>query len=254
MKLKKLLKVSFFLVLLSLNASAQHDTLHIYGPGGPYPVIQELGRLFALQNNVEIQITKGPSNSWIEEAKLKGDLIFSGSEFMMTNFINELKGNVENNDVMPLYYRKSGLLVRPGNPKKIYSLQDLARTNIKILVINGSGLTGLWEDVIGQSRDIKLMRQVRKNIVFYAKNSAEAKQYWISNKDIDVWISWNIWQISNSQLADFIELEDKYTIYRDFGIVPTKKGKQKEISKLFIEFLLSEEAKPIFKKYGWKVD
>jgi hypothetical protein len=33
--------------------------------------------------------------------------------------------------------------------------------------------------------------------------------------DIDAWIIWNIWQVANPTVADLVEVEPEYRIYRD---------------------------------------
>lgn len=249
-------RVLFALVLFLAQhwVQAQNDTIYIYGPGGPYPPIKELAEMFESKNAVKLMITKGPADSWIKQAKSNAHLIYSGSEFMMTAFMHQLSEVADLNDAEPAYLRKSGLLVRPGNPEKITKLDDLLRPDLKILVVNGSGLTGVWEDILGQTREIDKLRAMRKNIGYYAKNSAEAKKIWMEEPDVDVWITWNIWQKANASLADFVELEDKYTVYRDFGLVPTEKGKASQYSQAFFKYLLSNEAKPVFKKWGWVVE
>jgi len=250
-------KLSLLIILFfCMNAFvfAQRDTVYVYGPGGPYPPIKELAETFEKKNDIKIIITKGPADSWLNKAKENAELIYSGSEFMMTNFWYQLSDELNIAEVEPLYLRKSGLLVRPGNPKRIMALDDLLRPGLKILVVNGSGLTGLWEDILGQTRDIGKLKATRKNISYYAKNSAEAKQIWLKNPDVDVWITWNIWQKANVTFADFVELEDKYTLYRDFGIVLTNQGKGSSYAKAFFDYLQSNEAKPVFKKWGWMVD
>jgi accessory colonization factor AcfC len=251
------MKLQFFVcafLLVTGLTHAQKDTVYLYGPGGPYPPIKELAEMFESKNAVKLVLTKGPAEGWIKQAKSNAHLIYSGSEFMMTDFLYRLNNEISPDDVKPLYFRKSGLLVRPGNQKKIMKLEDLLKPGLKILVVNGSGLTGVWEDILGQTRDINQLKAMRKNISHYAKNSAEAKKVWMEDPEVDVWISWNIWQIANAALADFVELEDKYTLYRDFGVAITTHGKNNQYAQAFFNYLSSNEAKPVFKKWGWATD
>jgi accessory colonization factor AcfC len=252
--MKRIVLIVQVLFLAITFSHAQNDTIYVYGPGGPYPPIRELSEMFQQENNVKIVVTKGPANNWIQDAKSKAHLIYSGSEFMMTSFLNQLTEELSNENIEPLYFRKSGLLVRPGNPKGIKKLDDLLNPDLKILVIHGSGLTGVWEDILGQTRDIEKLKAMRKNINYYAENSAEAKKLWINNPEIDVWITWNIWQVANAELADFVELEEEFTLYRDCGLAITENGKGNIWGNAFFDYLLSEKAKPVFEKWGWTVD
>ena len=231
--------------------SAQQTTIQVFGPGGPYPAINEAADLYAKTHNISIEVTKGPTGNWMDKAKINADIIYSGAEFMMTDFINAMDGGIDETTVVPLYLRPSGLLVRPGNPKNIKDFDDIEKSGLKILVVNGAGQTGLWEGMAGKQGNVETVKAVRKNIMHFAPNSGEAKQYWIDHPEVDVWIIWNIWQVSNPDIADFVPVSRKYVQYRDCGVALTKTGKQKEAVKGFYKFLQSKEAAPIFKKWGW---
>lgn len=114
------------------------------------------------------------------------------------------------------------ILVRPGNPRKITGVRNPLAPGLKVLVVNGAGQNGVWEDMAGRGGNIRSARSLRRNIVAHTKNSAEARQTWIERPDIDAWLIWNIWQVSNPKLADPVNIESGYAIYRDTGVVVTK--------------------------------
>ena len=66
--------------------------------------------------------------------------------------------------VTPLYLRASVILVRPGNPAHIAGIADLLKPEHRILVVDGSGQQGLWEDVAGRLGDIRTVRMFRSNV------------------------------------------------------------------------------------------
>jgi accessory colonization factor AcfC len=247
--------VMFFIIAVVINSSAVfcQNVINCYGPGGPAPAMKEAAAEFEKESGIKVNITAGPSKDWMEKAKKDADIIFSGSEHMMTDFINEMQGLVTSDDVIPLYLRPSVLLVRPGNPQNIKKFSDLLEKNLKILVVNGAGQTGLWEDMAGKDGDINKLKNIRNKIAFFARNSAEAKNEWIRNEELDVWIIWNIWQKSNPDIAEIVKLEPEYTIYRDCGVVLTKNGKQNQADN-FINYLSSQKGKQIFNKWGWITD
>ncbi|TNE74441.1 accessory colonization factor AcfC [bacterium] len=249
-RLSKIIFISLFGIVLSNISLQAQDTLFVFGPGGPYPAIQEVANQFTAETRIPVKITKGPLPNWKLQAEQQADLIYSGSEFMMSSFIG-IFHDINPQTIAPLYLRKSGILVRPNNPKNIKTLQDLLKENVHIMVVNGSGLTGVWEDIIGRTGDINLMKQFRKNIYVEAANSGVAMKEWTSKPEIDVLITWNIWQVSNPTKGEFIELDHNLTSYRDCGIVLTKKGEKKSATLQFYEYIQSEKAKPVFKKWGW---
>lgn len=239
---------------LSMAASAvlAQETLYVYGPGGPAPAMKEAAAAFGKANGLKVEVTAGPTPSWIDKAKQNADVIFSGSETMMTDFSVAMEGRIVEKTVNPLYLRPMAILVRPGNPKHINGFRDILKPGMKILVVNGAGQNGVWEDVAGRKGDIETVRTMRTNIVSYAANSAVAKTTWTDNKDIDVWLIWNIWQVSNATLADVVSVEPEFAIYRDAGVGLTTQGTTKPSAKAFVEFLSSAEGARIFKKWGWK--
>lgn len=242
-----------FLLANAFAVLAAHaaDTLFVYGPGGPAPAMKEAASAFEKTTGTKVEVTAGPTGQWLAKAKTDADVIYSGSETMMTDFVNALEGQLSHFDVTPLYLRPMSILVRPGNPKGVKGFKDLLHSGLKILVVNGAGQNGVWEDMAGRKGDIETVKALRKNIVSYAGSSADAKKTWTEKTDIDVWLIWNIWQVSNPTLAETVDIEPEYAIYRDTGIAVTKRGAAKPAAAQFVQFLQSAEGAKIFAKWGW---
>lgn len=168
------------------------DVLNVYGPGGPAPAMKEAAATFGGKTGIQVKVTAGPTPQWIDQAKADADVVYGGSENMMTDFVTAMEGRIDERDVSPLYLRPYSILVRPGNPKKIRGVRSLLAPGVRILVVNGAGQTGAWEDMAGRTGKIETVRALRKNIVAFSKNSAEAKQKWIDDPGIDAWLIWNI--------------------------------------------------------------
>ncbi|MCL6655629.1 ABC transporter substrate-binding protein [Agrobacterium rubi] len=243
------------LIISFLNVTAVlAEDVHVYGPGGPLPVLKQAAAAFEKETGNKIVLTAGPTPSWLQRAKEDADLLFSGSETMMSDFTQAFGSQVRAEDVIPLYLRASAILVRPGNPKKITGLNELMRPDHSVLVVNGAGQNGLWEDMAGRTGDISKVKALRSNIKIFAANSADAKKAWIENKDLDAWIIWNIWQVANPELAQTVEVERDHRIYRDTGVVLTERGKNNQAAIAFQTFLQSTEARGFFANAGWIVD
>jgi accessory colonization factor AcfC len=233
------------------NVAGAQEVLHVYGPGGPAPAMKEAAASFEKQAGVKVEVIAGPTPEWIAKAKGDADVVYSGSETMMTDFVTAFEGRINEAEARPLYLRPMSILVRPGNPKKISKFKDILQSGVKVLVVNGAGQNGVWEDVAGRKGDINTVKSLRKNIVGYAKNSAVARQQWIDKPEIDAWLIWNIWQVANPTLADVVKIEPEYAIYRDAGAVLTTQGKTKDVARKFLDFLSSPAGAKIFKKWGW---
>jgi len=255
--------VSAFLTTLPVASSNAQVTsssdstvpvLRVYGPGGPAPAMREAATAFGAKKGILVEITAGPTPVWKDQAMKDADLIFSGSEYMMTDFVRkDLPGLIDPLTIRTLYLRPSAILVRPANPKGIKGIKDLVKPGIKILVVEGAGQVGMWEDVAGRTGDVKLVDGVRRNIGFFASNSGEAKKLWNSDMSYDAWLIWTIWQKESPASADLVNTETENTIYRSCGIAITTRSERKVLAKEFADFVQSVEGREIFKKWGWIV-
>jgi accessory colonization factor AcfC len=235
-------------------AAAPAQTLHMYGPGGPAPAMKEAAAAFERAGGAKIEVVAGPTPQWLPQAKADADLVYSGSETMMTDFVVALEPQLSHRELTPLYLRPLAMLVRPGNPRRIRSFEDLLRPGTSILVVNGAGQNGAWEDAAGRKGDIRTVKALRANIAAYARNSAEARATWVADPSIDVWLIWNIWQVASPTLAEVVDIAPDYAVYRDTGIAITTRGKDKAQAQSFVEFLQSPAGAAIFSKWGWKTN
>jgi len=238
-------------LLVAVCAPAAAETIYVYGPGGPAPAIKEAASVYGAQTGTDVQVVAGPTPQWISKAKTDVDLIYSGAENMMTDLVRAMEGRIADDTIDPLYLRASNILVRPGNPRRIRGLRDLLRPGRRVLVVQGAGQAGLWEDMAGRTGDISMVRALRRNIVTFAGTSAEAKQAWTSDPTIDAWIIWGIWERANPDIADAVKVEEPYRIYRDAGAALTQHGRGKKAAAGFHAFLRSPQGASIFKKWGW---
>ena len=240
-------------ILFGQTALAATPEIHVYGPGGPLPAMKEAAEAFNKSHNSDVIITGGPTPVWLGQAKANADVIFSGSETMMTTFVGQLDGAIDTQSVEPLYLRPAVILVRPGNPDHITGFSDLLKPGNHILVVNGAGQQGLWEDVAGRLGNINSVKAFRANIKTYAGNSAEARKAWVADKSLNAWLIWNIWQVSNPKLATVVPIEPQYEIYRDTGVALTHRGEASASAKAFVAFLQSAQGQKIFAHWGWIV-
>lgn len=244
------MKILAALLLWAFALSAHGASLRVYGPGGPAPAMKEAAAAFGRLHGIKVDVVAGPTSQWKPQALRDADVVYSGSESMMTDFIGQLP-DIDVKTVRPLYLRPSAILVRPGNPQRIRSLRDLLRPGLRVVVVQGSGQTGLWEDVAGRTGDIEMVRALRRNIARFDATSADAKAAWQNDPTLDAWIIWNIWQVANPTLADLVQIEPEYRVYRDSGVALTRRGAVKRHAREFVQFLESPKGAAIFARWGW---
>ena len=120
-----------------------------------------------------------------------------------------------------------------------------------MLVVQGAGQTGLWEDVAGRTGDIGVVRAFRRNIGAVAANSGEAKERWTTDSTFDAWLIWNIWQVANPTLAEVVPVAERWRVYRDAGVALTMHGRDRPAARAFVAFLESPTGARIFARWGW---
>jgi len=245
-----LLLTASLVVTTAYDARAE-EVLRLYGSVGPSPAMEEAAMVFATRHDVNMKVISGARHIWRDQATVNADLMFSSADFMMSDYVRAMDIRIDQDSVTPLYFRPSAILVRPGNPKRIEDFPDLVRPGTNVMVVNGAGETGLWEDMAGKLEDIRTLRALRKNIVAFAADSDEATELWKTREDIDAWITWNTWHIPLRDRARLVPVSRTYRVLRQCSIALTERGKAKPLATEFIKFLDSPEAGSIFDTWGW---
>lgn len=249
--IKKILSVTF---LFSSSVVALGE-INLYGPGGPHTALIEVANIYKEKTGKDVKINFGPQGTWNEKAKVNADILFGASEQSALAIANDHNKNFDIYKIEPIYQRRAIILVKKGNPQNISGLRDLAKTNIKIIAPDGMGRsntsgTGVWEDMVGRTQNIEIVKNFRKNIISFTPNSGEARKMFLENPNIDAWITWIDWAKSNPDYGDIVEIEKDLVVFRDFNLVPNKNANEEV--KNFIDFIKSDNGKKIFNKYGWE--
>lgn len=234
---------------LAAQESTSKDSLAAYGGEGPAMAMNEVATAFSA--TASVKVVTGPPEKWLTTAGTDADIVFSSAEFMMTQFINEKALGIDPTKIIPLYSRPSAILVRTDNPKHIQDFPDLLNSGVRVMVVNGAGQTGLWEDMAGRNSDVHTVRKLRNNIVVYASSNVEAIETWRKNKDVDAWITWNIWHTPLRDEAKLVTVSKPYRIFRQCSVALTARGREKPKAAQFIQFLQSPKGAQIFESWGW---
>ncbi|WP_104742847.1 AcfC family glycoprotein adhesin PEB3 [Helicobacter cinaedi] len=239
---------------LSLALSVANADVNLYGPGGPHTALKDIASQYTEKTGVKVNINFGPQATWFEKAKEDADILFGTSEQSALAIATDFGEDFNTSKIQPLYFREAIILTKPGNPLKIKGLKDLANKKVRIVVPEGAGKsntsgTGVWEDMIGRTKDIKTIQNFRNNIVAFVPNSGSARKLFEQDK-ADAWITWIDWSKSNPNIGSVVKIEDDLVVYRNFNVV-AKEGASKEAQD-FIDYLSSKEAKEIFNQYGWR--
>lgn len=247
-------KMLLTLFMIGINTLALSQ-INLYGPGGPHTALLEVAKEYKELTGKDVKINFGPQGTWNDKAKIDADILFGASEQSALAIANDHKENFNVYQIEPIYLRRAIILVKKGNPKKIMGLKDLANKKVGIIAPDGMGKsntsgTGVWEDMIGRTQDINIIKNFRKNIVSFTPNSGAARKMFLEDKNVDAWITWIDWAKSNPDYGDIVEIEKELVIFRDFNMVLNKNAN--DDAKGFMNFVKSNNGKSIFNKYGWE--
>ncbi len=245
--------LALFVVALAAPGPARGaekvPVLRIYGPGGPLLPLAECGKLFAKEKKVQVRVDGGPEQRWLEMARADGDLVFESAEYMLTDFMRRHPGFLDKATRVSLYDQPAAILVRPGNPKRIRGLEDLARPGVKLLEVAGAGQLGLWEDLAGRKG---LIPALQKNIAASFSNTAEAIAAWKDKADLDAWITLEGWHHRLREETEVVRLPEPEQLLRGTPIALTARSEQRALALAFLEFARGEACHAAFRKQGWR--
>jgi len=226
---------------------SKQNNLHVFSAGAVAPPIKKCAEEFKAKFGTKFEFTVGKAENLIEEiAETKeGDLLTCGSEFILDHA--QLKRLVLKETRKSLGSRTSAILVQSGNPRKIKSMSDLAKEGMRVGVSVSGCLTGVWDELATKAG---FAEQIRKNTVAYADGCGELMSF-INKKKVDAILGWDAFKNLNMQTMDIIELPKGLQVHRSTAIGVITFSKNKGLANEFIDFLVSEKGKKIYKEYGW---
>jgi molybdate transport system substrate-binding protein len=152
-----------------------------------------------------------------------------------------------------IVYLVPAINVQKGNPKNVKILKDLTRQGLKVAIANPEGVcVGAYAvEIIEATFTPEEKEAFRKNLINYTE-SCEKTATAISLKAADAVIGWEVFQYWDPERIETIPL-DKSQVIR-IGYIPIAVAKftsNRPLAQSFIDFLLSEEGKSIFRKYHY---
>lgn len=252
---------TFFLILLGFSvipgcsskqksSSLPERELLVFAGAASKPPLEEIANRFEEKTGVKVRLTFGGSGTVLSQMKLsqQGDIYLPGSSDFME--MAKKEGVVDPATERIVVYLLPAINVPKGNPQNIQKLEDLAKPGLKVALARPDTVcVGLYGAEILEKEG--LAEEVKKNIVTYAE-SCEKVANLVALKQVDAVLGWEVfasWEPDKIQTI-FLPPEKVPRI----GYIPvaiSKYTKQKDLARQFIEYLISEEGKSVFKKWGY---
>jgi molybdate transport system substrate-binding protein len=229
------------------------DSLMVFAGAASKPPTEEAAKAFEGKTGIKVDVIFGGSGYVLSQMMLgkKGDLYFPGSSDYME--VAKKKDVVFAETEKTIVYLVPAINVQKGNPKNVKILKDLTRQGLKVAIANPEGVcVGAYAvEIIEATFTPEEKEAFRKNLINYTE-SCEKTATAISLKAADAVIGWEVFQYWDPERIETIPL-DKSQVIR-IGYIPIAVAKftsNRPLAQSFIDFLLSEEGKSIFRKYHY---
>lgn len=229
------------------------DSLLVFAGAASKPPTEEAAKAFEAKTGVKVDVIFGGSGYVLSQMMLgkKGDLYFPGSSDYME--VAKKKDVVFPETEKNIVYLVPAINVQKGNPKNVKTIKDLTRPDLKVAIANPEGVcVGAYAVELVESLFTPQEKEAfRKNLINYTE-SCEKTATAISLKAADAVIGWRVFHYWDPERIDTIPL-DKSQVIR-IGYIPIAVSKlttNRPLAQQFVDFLLSEDGKKIFRKYQY---
>lgn len=161
-------------------------------------------------------------------------------------------------------YNKISLMVLEGNPQKIQGLTDLKSKNVRVSMPNpawegiGKQIETVYRNAGGEALHKAVMEdKVKDGTTFLTRIHHRESPLRILLEDSDVapvWTSEVVYQKMIGHPVEEVKIPHEQNIKATYQAGRLKNAPRPEAADLFMKYLISDEAKAIYKKYGFEVD
>jgi molybdate transport system substrate-binding protein len=206
--------------------------------------------MFSIDRNVEVNINFGGSGGVLSlmEISKKGDVYLPSSFDYMEDAIG--RGIVYPETVKRIAYIFPVIIVGHDNPKKIYSLEDLTRTGIRI-AISDPETVSIGRFSVGLLKYNDLWEKIQKNIIVEVESFFKAFTV-LTLGQVDATIGWNIVSSWNNDKAEIVYIEhDKIPENSTLSIAVSTYSQNRELAENFLDYLTSNDGKKVLREWGY---
>jgi len=252
---KRIAEALFFsgLFLFPALSADSSEPLLLFAGAASKPPTEEVARLFGQKFGQQAVATFGGSGFVLSQMKLarKGDVYFPGSSDFMEKAKRE--GLVFAETERTVAYLIPAINVQRGNPRNIRALKDLLKPGLRLAIADPESVcVGAYAvEVVQKNLDPKEQTLFRKNLVTMVE-SCEKTANIIALKGVDAVIGWEVFERWDPQRIETIFLKPAEVPRIGYIAAAVSTFTQDRVQAVkFIDFLISPEARAVFKKYGY---
>ncbi|AMK14606.1 molybdate ABC transporter substrate-binding protein [Methanobrevibacter olleyae] len=259
MDYKKIAIVAIILITISaicvtgLSAADSEDkkSIDVYAGAGFSKVMPDLVAKFNEKYpNIEVNVKYGGSGELFStiETQKAGDVFMPATYKYMGEAMNN--SYMKNDTVKNITENIPVIVVQKGNPHNIKKVADLANPDIKV------GIGAKEGPAIGKNTEEILEKNNISNLTpTVTTTTVNQLLTYMASGQIDATIIWKdmtVWEEGKDKI-DVIEIPENQNKISTVPIGILKFTKDQDSAQKFEDFIVSEDAKPIWEKWGFEI-
>jgi len=232
------------------KANAEINSITVFCGSANKPAMEEIAIEFERVKNIKVNMIFGGSGTLLSQIELsrKGEIYLPGSPDYI--IIAERKKLIIENSDQIIAYLVPAIITPAGNPANIHTLEDLTGPGVRIGIGNPESVClGLYGIELLETNN--LLEKVMKNVVTFGGSCSKTANL-AAMSNVDAILGWRVFHFWNPDRMDFVPIAPE-NIPR-ISYIPISipvYTKDINLSKEFIEFVLSPAGKAAYKKFGY---
>lgn len=235
------------------SRGSRGNVLSVFAGTASRPALMQIAAEYEKKRGIKVELNFGASGVVLSQMILvgSGDVYVPGSSDFMKKAVE--KNVVDPSTEQIAAYLIPAINVKPGNPKGITSLEDLARPGTRVGIARPEQVClGLYAVELFEAAG--LMASIGPNIIVTTESCAKTASA-IAISGLDAVIGWQVFQSWSPARIESVPLPPEQLVR--VGYIPmavTRFTKNREIALDFISYATGPEGRAVFKEFGYVTD
>jgi len=248
-----------FLILLANSLGCGPDardtsaSLTVFCGSASKPAMEEIAARFEHETGVEVNMVFGGSGTLLSQIELsrQGDIYLPGSPDYIV--IADRKGLLIAGSQRIVAYLVPAIITPAGNPANVQSLEDLARPGVRVGIGNPQTVClGLYSVELLEASG--LLEKVMKNVVTFGASCSKTANL-AAMGQLDAILGWKVFHSWNPDRMTYVPIDpQKIPRISYIPIAIPVFTRDPELSKSFIDFVLSPGGMSVYRDLGYITD
>ena len=228
-------------------------SLTVFCGSASKPAMQEIAARFEHETGIEVNMVFGGSGTLLSQIELskQGEVYLPGSPDYI--IIGARKKLLIEGSQHVVAYLVPAIITPAGNPASIHSLQDLARPGVRVGIGNPETVClGLYAVELLETNG--LLDEVMKNVVTFGASCSKTANLAAMNQ-VDAILGWKVFHSWNPERMTYVPIDpQKIPRISYIPIAIPVHTRDLELSKSFIDFVLSPSGMSVYRDMGYITD